>query len=141
MNKKLTIIAIIYIVLVLVCGLIIISQYKKSEKASAENQNINAEINEVKNLISKGATEQAINKCNEMMQSGHNDAEGGETALFVKCALAVIAVSIIGIITMTVYLNGSVIRPFKEMKEFALQISKGNMESKLNMDQIGRAHV
>ena len=135
MNKKLTIIAIIYIVLVLVCGLIIISQYKKSEKASAENQNINAEINEVKNLISKGDTEQAINKCNEMMQSGHNDAESGETALFVKCALAVIAVSIIGIITMTVYLNGSVIRPFKEMKEFALQISKGNMESKLNMDR------
>ena len=67
MNKKLTIIAIIYIVLVLVCGLIIISQYKKSEKASAENQNINAEINEVKNLISKGDTEQAINKCNEMI--------------------------------------------------------------------------
>lgn len=137
MNKKLLIFALIYtIILVIISGLMIsYISGKINEQSSGESysQTVSVGMNEVKQLISSGDTDGAIEKCDEIRNISSDAGTGKSSAILLIWILTVI--NIIAMVIVLIYVNHRILKPFDDMKEFAGEIAKGNMNVNLEMDR------
>lgn len=137
MNKKHLIFALIYtIILVIISGLMIsYISGKINEQSSGESysQTVSVGMNEVKQLISSGDTDGAIEKCDEIRNISSDAGTGKLSAILLIWILTVI--NIIAMVIVLIYVNHRILKPFDDMKEFAGEIAKGNMNVNLEMDR------
>ncbi len=131
MNKKLIGIAVIYIVLIVIMSLFIIN---RERTAKQENEtvmkNIGVTANEIKQSIASGNLE-AAELATDKLASDYL-TEGEENVVHYSSFLALI-VSIAGILTMLIYIDISILRPFRELKDYAHAVSVGDMDKPLEM--------
>ncbi len=137
MNKKLAGIAIIFILLILCAGGIIMHIYSDRKKSSSDSEGnyLAVEVNEIKNRINSGDTEGAIQKCDELVASDQEEESENTTDSQVFQVFLPLVISIIGVLIMLLYLNSRILKPFEDMKDFATEVSKGNMDASLKMDR------
>ena len=133
MKKRLIIIAGIFIVLIVISGICL--TYIFREKANKENdkkQNIAVEMNEMKQLITSGKTDEAISKADDMALKS---SETKDSSVFYSEVWIPAMLSIAAIIIMLVILYFRILKPFEKLKNFATEISKGNMDAELRADR------
>ena len=137
MNKKLLIFAIIYTLIMLVLGGVVISYITADKKESAavnSAESISVEMNEIKNLIKAGETDAALKKSDEMIISSAEDT-ADNTSKRILLMWIFVAVNILGVFIVLLYVNSRILRPFEDMKEFATEISKGNLDVGLKVER------
>ena len=136
MNRKLTAIAIVYIMLILAACLITAHLYERSREDMYGDNNIAVDANEIRNLIESGEYDVAVLKCNELPQKDGDEIKKSNDDKNIKIWIIIpIAISVIGIFSMLFYINNSILKPFSDMKAFAMDVSKGNLDRKLSMDK------
>ena len=136
--KKLIIIMLTFLMLFLLSGLIMTVFITRAERERAEDSlSIPVDINEVKQLITAGDTEGAVSALDEMVLE--NDTLYGSNEVSTRIALTavwlVVAVSILITITLMLYIYFRILRPFEKLKNYATEVSKGNMDVPLEMDK------
>ncbi len=131
MNKKLIGIAVIYIVLIVIMSLFIIN---RERTAKQENEtvmkNIGVTANEIKQSIASGNLEAAELATDKLASDYLTERE--ESVVHYSSFLALI-VSIAGILTMLIYIDISILRPFRELKDYAHAVSVGDMDKPLEV--------
>ena len=136
MNRKLTAIAIVYIMLILAACLITAHLYERSREDMYGDNNIAVDANEIRNLIESGEYDVAVLKCDELPQKYGDEIKKSNDDKNMKIWIIIpIAISVIGIFSMLFYINNSILKPFSDMKAFAMDVSKGNLDRKLSMDK------
>ena len=83
--------------------------------------------------IANGDSEHAA-KAGEILKSEYQDENAEEKEKTVIIILPMV-ISILGVLTMLIYLDRSVLHPFRKLKDYAKEISKGNLDKKLTMDR------
>lgn len=137
MNKKLLFVLIVYIVILTTASGVIISFINRDiqEIISEEDGNgtIAVELNEVKNLMSEGNIEGATAKCDEIISSELSEPK---VAAYVALKIwGVVALNVVGLLALILYINKRILKPFEDMKDYAGEISKGNLDVSLKMDR------
>ena len=133
MKKRLIIIAGIFIVLIVISGICFTYIFReKANKENDKNQNVAVEMNEMKQLITSGKTDEAISKADDMaLKSG----ETKDSSVFYPEVWIPVMLSIAAIIIMLMILYFRILKPFEKLKNFATEISKGNMDAELGADR------
>ncbi len=136
MKKRLIIIAFIYTaVLVLISHLVFSLLIKNvSDELNKENEyetSIAVEMNEVKKLISNGDIEGAVSKCDEVVEV-FSHGENREVEYLVLMWLFV-GVNILAVIILLIYIYMRILKPFEDLKEYASDISRGNLDVPLKV--------
>lgn len=137
MNKKLLFVIIIYIVILTTGSGVIISFINRDiqEIISEEDGNgtIAVELNEVKNLMSEGNIEGATAKCDEIISSELSEPK---IASYVALKIwGVVALNVVGLLALILYIYKRILKPFEDMKDYAGEVSKGNLDVSLKMDR------
>lgn len=137
MNKKLLFVIIIYIVILTTGSGVIISFINRDiqEIISEEDGNgtIAVELNEVKNLMSEGNIEGATTKCDEIISSELSEPK---IASYVALKIwGVVALNVVGLLALILYIYKRILKPFEDMKDYAGEVSKGNLDVSLKMDR------
>lgn len=138
MKKRLIIIAFIYTaVLVLISHLVFSLLIKNvSDELNKENEyetSIAVEMNEVKKLISNGDIEGAVSKCDEVVEV-FSHGENREVEYLVLMWLFV-GVNILAVIILLIYIYMRILKPFEDLKEYASDISRGNLDVPLKVEK------
>ncbi|MCR5225930.1 MAG: HAMP domain-containing histidine kinase [Eubacterium sp.] len=137
MNKKLLLFVFVYsIILVIVAGFVISRISGDMKEFTGDGSmagTISVEMNEVENLILSGDLDAAKQKCDEV--SGLAREAGGASYKGIQMIWIFVGVNVVGIIIMACYVNYRVLKPFDDMKSFANEISKGNLDASLKMDR------
>lgn len=137
MNKKLLFVLIVYIVILTTASGVIISFINRDiQEIISEgegNGTIAVELNEVKNLMSEGDIEGATAKCDEIISSELSEPK---VAAYVALKIwGVVALNVVGLLALILYINKRILKPFEDMKDYAGEISKGNLDVSLKMDR------
>lgn len=137
MNKKLLFVIIIYIVILTTGSGVIISFINRDIQGiiSEEDGNgtIAVELNEVKNLMSEGNIEGATAKCDEIISSELSEPK---IASYVALKIwGVVALNVVGLLALILYIYKRILKPFEDMKDYAGEVSKGNLDVSLKMDR------
>ena len=137
MNKKLLFMLIVYIVILTTASGVIISFINRDiQEIISEgegNGTIAVELNEVKNLMSEGNIEGATAKCDEIISSELSEPK---VASYVALKIwGVVALNVVGLLALILYINKRILKPFEDMKDYAGEISKGNLDVSLKMDR------
>ncbi|MBQ2054556.1 MAG: HAMP domain-containing histidine kinase [Eubacterium sp.] len=137
MNKKLLFVLIVYIVILTTASGVIISFINRDiQEIISEgegNGTIAVELNEVKNLMSEGNIEGATAKCDEIISSELSEPK---VAAYVALKIwGVVALNVVGLLALILYINKRILKPFEDMKDYAGEISKGNLDVSLKMDR------
>ena len=137
MNKKLLFVLIVYIVILTTASGVIISFINRDiQEIISEgegNGTIAVELNEVKNLMSEGNIEGATAKCDEIISSELSEPK---VASYVALKIwGVVALNVVGLLALILYINKRILKPFEDMKDYAGEISKGNLDVSLKMDR------
>ncbi len=126
MDKRLCAIAGVYILIMLVAFFIIAGGIKKQEKDKlSDSAMITVTANEIKQSVKAGDKEEVLRLCDELTKTPSSDNKPNLSIMIP------LIISVVGILTMLIYLNVKVIRPFSNLKEFAGEIAKGNFETPL----------
>lgn len=133
MNKRLIIISVIYIALIVLSS---VFGLKTIQNVREVNQSKNGEmvvsINEIKNSISEGTKEDALKSCDNLAYRISEDDGDSDTRVYYLVFIPMI-ISILGVITILFYLDISVLRPFRDMKDYASEVASGNMDASLKI--------
>ena len=137
MNKKLLLFVFVYSIILLIVAGFVISRISSDMKEFTGDGSmagtISVEMNEVENLILSGDLDAAMQKCDEV--SGLAREAGGTSYKGIQMIWIFVGVNVFGIIIMACYVNYRVLKPFDDMKSFANEISKGNLDASLKMDR------
>ena len=137
MNKKLLFFAFVYTIVLVIVAQIVISRINQDMKEFTGSGNmagiISVEMNEVENLISEGKLDEAKAKCDEV--STISQDAGGKAYNGILLIWIFVAVNVVSVILMLWYVNRRVLKPFDDMKSFANEVSKGNLDASLKMDR------
>ena len=135
MKKKIIYISLIFILMLAAAAFAIMMLLYSSNKEVEQlrNDRVVAE-NELEQLILFGDTDGALDAVDEM--SANDDAVTYSIIQKeVICVWAMMLFSVLMIIALLVYVYVRILKPFDEMKEYANEISKGNMDVSLKMDK------
>ena len=134
MKKKLMIFSFIYIIIMLVVGQLVISHIGgvTKQRAGASFQQTSVEMNEIKQLISTGNGDEAMVKCDEVINSS---AERMDVAPVFRLSWIFVALNILAMAVILMYVYFRILKPFEDMKSYANEISKGNMNVSIKMDR------
>ena len=134
MKKKLMIFSFIYIIIMLVVGQLVISHIGgvTKQRAGASFQQTSVEMNEIKQLISTGNGDEAMVKCDEVINSS---AERMDVAPVFRLSWIFVALNILAMAVIFMYVYFRILKPFEDMKSYANEISKGNMNVSIKMDK------
>ena len=133
MNKKLVMLTIIYIVIIaLVAAFLIIGNRDKRSEVELENDNLKVVVNEIEQSIASGDSEMAKELCEKLKASieGRDDAASDYWGIILP-----MIISIIGVIIILIYVDRSVLRPFRKLQSYASDIAKGDMDKPLEMER------
>lgn len=137
MNKKLLIILFIYTIAVVIAGQLIITHisksYNREEAVRRETEENPVKLNEVKQLIADGKSDEAIENLDEIIES-YDDSEETKSRVVLLTWIFVI-INILSVVIILVYINIRILKPFEDMKEYASKISAGDLDSTLKMDR------
>ncbi len=137
MNKKLLIILFIYTIAVVIAGQMVITHisksYNREEAVRQEAEENPVKLNEVKQLIADGKSDEAIENLDEIIES-YDDAEDTKSRVVLLTWIFVI-INILSVVIILVYINIRILKPFEDMKEYASKISAGDLDSTLMMDR------
>ena len=137
MNKKLLIILFIYTIAVVIAGQMVITHisksYNREEAVRQEAEENPVKLNEVKQLIADGKSDEAIENLDEIIES-YDDAEDTKSRVVLLTWIFVI-INILSVVIILVYINIRILKPFEDMKEYASKISAGDLDSTLKMDR------
>ena len=137
MNKKLLIILFIYTIAVVIAGQMVITHisksYNREEAVRREAEENPVKLNEVKQLIADGKSDEAIENLDEIISS-YDDAEDTKSRVVLLTWIFVI-INILSVVIILVYINIRILKPFEDMKEYASKISAGDLDTTLKMDR------
>ena len=137
MNKKLLIILFIYTLAVVIAGQMVITHisksYNREEAVRREAEENPVKLNEVKQLIADGKSDEAIENLDEIISS-YDDAEDTKSRVVLLTWIFVI-INILSVVIILVYINIRILKPFEDMKEYASKISAGDLDTTLKMDR------
>lgn len=137
MNRKLLLILFIYTIVVIIAGQLIITHiskiYDREETIRQETEENPVKLNEVKQLISDGKNDEAIDNLDEIISS-YDDSEETKSRVVLLTWIFVI-INILSVVIILVYINIRILKPFEDMKEYASKISAGDLDSTLKMDR------
>lgn len=137
MNKKLLIILFIYTIAVVIAGQLVITHisksYNREEAVRQEAEENPVKLNEVKQLIADGKSNEAIENLDEIIES-YDDAEDTKSRVVLLTWIFVI-INILSVVIILVYINIRILKPFEDMKEYASKISAGDLDTTLKMDR------
>ena len=137
MNRKLLLILFIYTIVVIIAGQLIITHiskiYDREETIRRETEENPVKLNEVKQLIADGKSDEAIETLDEIIES-YDDAEDTKSRVVLLTWIFVI-INILSVVIILVYINIRILKPFEDMKEYASKISAGDLDSTLKMDR------
>ncbi len=137
MNKKLLIILFIYTIAVVIAGQMVIlhisKSYNREEAVRQEAEENPVKLNEVKQLIADGKSDEAIETLDEIIET-YDDAEDTKSRVVLLTWIIVI-INILSVVIILVYINIRILKPFDDMKEYASKISAGDLDSTLKMDR------
>ncbi len=137
MNRKLLLILFIYTIVVIIAGQLIITHiskiYDREETIRQETEENPVKLNEVKQLIADGKSDEAIETLDEIIES-YDDAEDTKSRVVLLTWIFVI-INILSVVVILVYINIRILKPFEDMKEYASKISAGDLDTTLKMDR------
>ncbi|HBZ03247.1 MAG TPA: sensor histidine kinase [Lachnospiraceae bacterium] len=130
MNKKLIIFAAVYIVIIaVICGMMTayISSKYNSQRSKDKTAGLIVELNEVKNLIESNDYDAALDKCDEIVETPFEN-EDKDLSQYIIWMWIFAVVNIISVFMVLIYVNARILKPFADMKNYASEIAKGNLE-------------
>ena len=138
MKKRLIIIAIIYTVLLVIASQLIFNVINKDFREQLEikdesTTSITVEMNELKQLISNGDIDGALSQCDDVVKS-FSEAENGYVDSIVLMWLFV-GLNVITVIIILIYIYIRILKPFENLKNYATDISKGNLDTPLKVEK------
>lgn len=137
MNKKLLLFALLYIIIILIISHVLISQISASLREYKGNDNnsgsISVEMNEIKQLINSGETDKALEKCDEIADRSDDNSNEIPHEFYMMWILT--GINILAFLIVILYVNKRILKPFEDMKGFANEISKGNLDVEIKMDR------
>ncbi len=126
MDKRLSAIAGVYILLMIAVFLLIAGGIKKQENEKlSESAELSVMANEIRQSAEAGDKEEVLRLCDELDE---RHSSNNKPLLII---IIPVIISIAGVLTMLGYLNARVIRPFSNLEDFAGEIAKGNFETPL----------
>ena len=134
MNKKFIIIAIVYTLLIVLVSVYVFEYLKKNredEESRVDNQVVL--VNEIEHSIANGDSEHTAQAC-DTLKNDYQTAQSENKEKMVLIILPLI-ISILGVITVLIYLDRSVLCPFRKMKGYAMEVAKGNLDKPLKMER------
>ena len=133
--KKLVGISIIFILTLIIFGAVMTRViYSYNEKQAQMNDEKTVTENELRQLISSGDTEGALSVLDQSgLEVEMASNEMLRTEIMVIWVLTGIA--IIAIILVMIYVYVRILRPFEKLKEYAGEVSKGNLDIPVTVDR------
>ena len=138
MKKRLIIIAIIYTVLLVIASQLIFNVINKDFREQLEIKDesatsITVEMNELKQLISNGDIDGALSQCDDVVKR-FSEAENGYVDSIVLMWLFV-GLNVITVVIILSYIYVRILKPFENLKNYATDISKGNLDTPLKVEK------
>ena len=138
MKKRLIIIACIYTVILVLVSQLLFRVIRKDiteqlQVKSEAGTNISVEMNEVKQLISNGDIDGALSKCDDVVK-GFSHNENGDVK-FILLMWLFVGLNVITVVIILIYVYIRILKPFENLKEYASDISKGNLDTPLKAEK------
>ena len=137
MNKKLLFFGFIYTVSLIIVAQIVIAHINSEMQSvmddSTVKSNISIEMNELKHMISEGDYDSAIDKCDDIIRVSADSGKTSSRTILLIWIFVAINILFVGIVLL--YIDRRILKPFSDMKNYANEISKGNMDAELSMDR------
>ena len=134
MNKKLITVAVVYVVIIAIAAGMLL-KYNRGRRldAVADNNDLKVVVNEIEQSIASGDDESAKKLCVELKNSLSKKADENSSDFTFVILPALI--SVIGVITILFYVDRSVLRPFRKLKNYAADVSKGDLDKPLQVER------
>ena len=134
MNKRLIVIAVVYVLIIALTVVYIFGYMKKGREHEASRAgDYTVMVNEIEYNISNGDTEHALEAC-ETLKTEYSSEKPEKNDTMIVFILPLV-ISILGILTMLIYLDRSILKPFRTMKDYAHEVAKGNLDKPLRMER------
>ena len=134
MNKKLIAVAVVYVVIMAIAaGMLLKYNRDRRLDAVADNNDLKVVVNEIEQSIASGDDESAKKLCVEMKNSLRKKAD--ESSSDFTFVILPALISVIGVITILFYVDRSVLRPFRKLKNYASDVSKGDLDKPLQVER------
>ena len=137
MNKKIWRIVGVYSLIVLGVTLLFFLRFRGHERMQqSERENMKVIANEISQAYQAGDVQGIDEVCDRLRQmedkekEAHSTGDGGYNVIWV-----VAAVNIILMFLLALYLYQRILKPFKQMEEYASQVASGNLGLPLKMDR------
>ena len=134
MNKKLITVAVVYVVIIAIAAGMLL-KYNRGRRldAVADNNDLKVVVNEIEQSIASGDDESAKKLCVELKNSLSKKAD--ESSSDFTFVILPALISVIGVITILFYVDRSVLRPFRKLKNYAADVSKGDLDKPLQVER------
>ena len=134
MNKKLIAVAVVYVVIIAIAaGMLLKYNRDRRLDAVADNNDLKVDVNEIEQSIASGDDENAKKLCVELKNSLSKKAD--ESSSDFTFVILPALISVIGVITILFYVDRSVLRPFRKLKNYASDVSKGDLDKPLQVER------
>ena len=134
MNKKLIIVAAVYIVIIsVVTGILIKRNSDSRVEALAENDNLKVLVNEIEQSMASGDVNAAERACMELKET-LSDRLTDDSEDYMGVILPAI-ISVLGVIAILIYIDRTVLRPFRKLEKYAGDIARGDMDTPLKVER------
>ena len=134
MNKKLIAITIIYIVIMcLVCVFLFIKETDNRKNVDVRVDSFKVTLNEIEQKYSAGDTEGAEKLSAELkddISELKREASSDYSGIIVPVLISAVSVFII-----LIYLDRTILRPFRRMKDYASDLSRGDFDKPLEVER------
>ena len=131
MNKKLCFIASFFALVIMIAMVVIINKIGEYESCLAvSDREVAVNVNEIKQSIEDGDTEKAALVCDELVRNNSGEYKD----IYLKYVVIIpFVICIVAIIVLVIYLDITVLKPFRELKDYANEISKGNLDKTIEV--------
>ena len=131
MNKKLCFIASFFALVIMIAMVVIINKIGEYEsRLAVSDREVAVNVNEIKQSIEDGDTEKAALVCDELVR---NNSEEYKDIYLKYVVIIPFVICIAAIIILVIYLDITVLKPFRELKDYANEISKGNLDKTIEV--------
>ena len=131
MNKKLCFIASFFALVIMIAMVVIINKIGEYEsRLAVSDREVAVNVNEIKQSIEDGDTEKAALVCDELVRNNSGEYKD----IYLKYMVIIpFVICIAAIIILIIYLDITVLKPFRELKDYANEISKGNLDKTIEV--------
>ncbi len=131
MNKKLIAIGIVYLIVIgIVTGAILILVGGEKKEAEDRNRTLAVSVNEIRQSIAAGDTDAALAACDSLTDDTDEQNKRDFWLLVIP-----LLVSVVSVIITLVYIDRQVLKPFRDLKDYAAEVSRGNLELPLTVSR------